>query len=154
TCHSEAKFPNARSWSRLESTLVWVRDQYSRRCLRRDDGRLQKRSRSTQSRRCPPVRWPGYIIVRSHLNLLKSSRGRDTLGQVNEVLLHSAHLSPETNRMQPPVNFLSQRECRLLERLSKEVKQRAGVVGIFPNEAGITRLIGAVLLEHNDKWLL
>jgi transposase-like protein len=41
-----------------------------------------------------------------------------------------------------------------LERLNKEVKRRADVVGIFPGEASIVRLIGAVLLEANDEWQL
>ena len=38
--------------------------------------------------------------------------------------------------------------------IEKEVKRRADVVGIFPGEASITRLIGAVLLEANDEWQL
>jgi putative transposase len=38
------------------------------------------------------------------------------------------------------------------ERLKKQMMRRAGVVGIFPSEASIIRLIGAVLLEANDEW--
>lgn len=54
----------------------------------------------------------------------------------------------------PAAHRVKLHSTNTLERLNKEVKHRANVVGIFPNEDSIVRLIGAVLMEQNEEWQL
>jgi len=54
----------------------------------------------------------------------------------------------------PKAHRLQIHSTNPLERLNAEIKRRTDVVGIFPNDAAITRLVGALLLEQNDEWQL
>lgn len=52
----------------------------------------------------------------------------------------------------PPDHWPQIASTNPLERLNKEIKRRSDVVGIFPNEQAIVRLVGALMLEQNDEW--
>jgi transposase-like protein len=83
---------------------------------------------------------------------------RDLLGQEG-LRIGRKRVAGLTEDVLAHMSFPREHWCKIhstnpLERLNGEIKRRTNVVGIFPNEAAIYRLVGAMLLEQNDEWAL
>ena len=73
-------------------------------------------------------------------------KAAELMGEAREDVLAFRHF--------PPQHWKKIWSTNLLERVNEEIKRRTRVVGIFPNDASITRLVGAVLLEQDEHWQL
>ena len=115
-------------------------------CVARKDGAMVsaalKSAFELSDRKGAHARWGELMGVfdASHPKLAALMRGAE-----NDVLAYK-HFPPEHHRQLHSTNPL--------ERLNKEIKRRTRVVGIFPNDAAITRLVGALMMEQNDEWAI
>jgi transposase-like protein len=69
-------------------------------------------------------------------------------------LMHRAEEDVLAYKAFPQAHWQQIHSTNPLERLNKEIKRRTSVIGIFPNEAAVTRLVGALMLEQNDEWAI
>ena len=84
------------------------------------------------------------IIFDAHKGLINAIKACKTQGKGFE------------DALQYTVNGIAHprlRSTNLLERLNEEIRRREKVIRIFPNVDSATRLIGAVLIDQQDKWL-
>jgi putative transposase len=93
---------------------------------------------------------PDKVRAQEELRAL-ADRLRDRLPRVSALLLEAeeeilAHMEFPTE------HWRQISSTNPLERLNKEINRRTRVVGIFPCEKSLIRLIGAVLAEQNDEW--
>jgi putative transposase len=93
---------------------------------------------------------PDNVRAKEELRAL-ADRLRDRLPRVSAALLEAEE--EILAHMEFPVEHWKRISSTYpLERLNKEINRRTRVVGIFPDEKSLIRLIGAVLAEQNDEW--
>ena len=102
--------------------------------------------------------------IRQLFHAADDTEARERLGQVVDQLAGpapkvAALLDAAENDLLafyafPPEHWSKLRSTNPLERVNREIGRRSDVIGIFPNDAALIRLAGALLLEQNDEWLV
>ena len=93
---------------------------------------------------------PDATAVAEQLDSIAEKLGRQF--PAVEAMLRDAAVDISAFAAFPPAHWRKIWSTNPLERVNKEIKRRTNVVGIFPNEAGVLRLAGSVLLEVHDEW--
>ena len=94
---------------------------------------------------------PDAAAVAEQLDAIADKLGRQFPAVGGDARATPRATLPPSPPSPPPTGARSGR-TNPLERVNKEIKRRTDVVGIFPNEAAVLRLAGAVLLEVHDEW--
>ena len=53
----------------------------------------------------------------------------------------------------PKKHWKRLRTTNVIERVNRELKRRTKVVGVFPNEESLLRLVGSILMDINEEWV-
>ena len=93
---------------------------------------------------------PDAAAVAEQLDSIATKLGRQ-FPQVEE-MLRDAAVDLTAFAAFPQAHLRKIWSTNPLERVNKEIKRRTNVVGIFPNELGVLRLAGSVLIEVHDEW--
>lgn len=93
---------------------------------------------------------PDATAVGEQLEVIAEKLGRQF--PAVEAMLRDAAVDITSFAAFPTAHWRKIWSTNPLERVNKEIKRRTNVVGIFPNEAGVLRLAGSVLLEIHDEW--
>ncbi len=105
----------------------------SRRCRRR-------KASAKQGRQAVVEQWDQVSAILA----AKFPRAAELMGEAREDVLALRHFSPQ--------QWEQIRSTNQLDRDNEEIKRRTRVGGVFPNDAAIERLVGAVLLEQDEHW--
>lgn len=137
-----AKVLPGASWNRCYT-------HFSRNVLtkipRKAQGRVIALLRSVTSQTGPEAAWEQYDRVADRL-ILEHPQLSDLLDDAREEVLAYTSF--------PLEHWRKIRTNNPLENLNSQIKRRTRVVGIFPNRASIIRLVGMVLLEQHEDWMI
>jgi putative transposase len=102
--------------------------------------------------------------IRQLFHAANGTEARERLGQVvDQLAVPAPKVAELLERAEddllgfyafPPEHWSKLRSTNPLERVNREIGRRSDVIGIFPNDAALIRLAGALLLEQNDEWLV
>src|SRR4051794_35574596 len=107
------------------------------------------------------------MIAAAIRGIFQASSGQEARGRLAEVVERLEPTAPKVAQLLldseadllgfyalPREHWTKLRSTNPLERVNREIGRRSDVVGIFPNDAALIRLAGALLVEQNDEWLV